>query len=1413
MKKQWALYVAGAALLMATAPTHGYAATANGPKANASFKDLTGLSEPVKEAIDEAVDKGLLQGDMLGNFRPNASLTRQELAVIIQRALDLPLDESTKRYKDVDPDGWAAKAITAVSSAGIMQGDGKGRFMPKGLLTRQEMAALLLRAAGVQPEGNAVENPGLSDWAAVSNWAKPYVSESVRLNNIKVTGGKFEPSATVKRQEVAGMLLNNFYPVARTSTLSDVGEGQARVNGIRYRLSADAAALIKPENAAVLKNAAITVETEGDMITRVTSLTLRASGQPAASNEKEFSGNLMLDGGGATVEGDVAVEADYISIRDLKVKKNFTIGKQLENDFYGLDLQVDGRTNVLGGDSNTVVFENSTLPTVDINKSDVRVEATGTTKIEQMNVMSNATIVGSMTADVSQVYVTGNATQIEVQGNLGNLTLSGSQPMTIVGNAVIGTLAVQTSAPVLLNNSGTVNRLEVNVSSAQVTATPSLNVNSVILGSGVPASTVTGATTSPPVNTAPYIVTELPGTLLQLADGSTTINLVPYFRDDEQTKLHYTVASTPATTVKAAVDANGLLTLTPLKSGTSRIVIAVDDGLGKKVTTTFTATVNTAPVASELADQRKALTTGDLVLDLSQWFTDAERDPISYQAESDNEAIAAIVLTGDQLTVTPLQVGSTPITITADDGRGGKSTRTFVMTVDPVPNQAPTLTESVMTNQNLLIGANAYTLDVGEYFADPEQQPLTYAAESSDPAVAKVAMNGSQLSVQALKVGSTVVKVTAIDVHDAAVSASFTVTVPNRLPQAGIAPAGAQAYVGKADYTLDVSELFSDADGQPLTYEVESGSPSIATAALAGPQLSVHALAVGSTELTVTATDDQGGTESLKFVVEVPNQKPSEIAPQTDLTMTKGDEQIVDPAAVFADPEGQPLTYTVAVSDPAIASATIEAGQVKIIALAPGDIKVELTAKDSLGAENTSKFNVKVVNRKPVASSQPQDMTLHLGDGDQELDPADYFSDPDGQSLVYTAQSSNAGVAAVTTSNGRVVIHVVGIGTANVTLTATDPLNASEQASFTVDVPNRAPYAAHPPANRTLTVGGADVVLDLSGVFEDDDGQALTFEATDSDETVAVSHVSGSMLTIHALSQGASTVTLRAKDSMGATATAALEVTIQAKPPNQPPKVDTAPSDQSIAIGSSDYKLNLATVFSDPDGDTLTYTAVAQNSTIATAAVSGSQLTVHALSPGATKVTLTATDGAGASQSASFTVTVTGVQNNRPEVVAVIPEQVLTGGVTNTRSFDLSQLFEDPDGDAMTFSAVGSVPGAVTVSVSDGMISLSAGASAGVSTITITADDGKGGTGQYSLVVRNAPLMAGGRLTVTINQPIDLAAYFPGENVFKMYAGTADSTFIGPTTLNGTTWAPVDRLFWTWIIGADGKAIVVVAKA
>ncbi len=161
----------------------------------------------------------------------------------------------------------------------------------------------------------------------------------------------------------------------------------------------------------------------------------------------------------------------------------------------------------------------------------------------------------------------------------------------------------------------------------------------------------------------------------------------------------------------------------------------------------------------------------------------------------------------------------------------------------------------------------------------------------------------------------------------------------------------------------------------------------------------------------------------------------------------------------------------------------------------------------------------------------------------------------------------------------------------------------------------------------------------------------------------------------------------------------------------------------------------MASYFTDPDDDALTYNAVSSDIEVAAVAVSGSVATVTGVAAGAATVTVTATDAGGLSAQQSVAVT---VPNRAPVAADKIPDQHAVAGV-RVWAVPVAGSFADPDGDSLALGATTSDAAVVSVvGGSASSIDLYA-TGAGEAVVTVTATDPGGLSAELSFGVGVEP--------------------------------------------------------------------------
>ncbi|UUZ83237.1 S-layer homology domain-containing protein [Paenibacillus sp. P26] len=151
-------------------------------KDSTSFTDLKDLDAATKAKFDEMIKAGIFDGVKDGVFGIKEKMNRAQFAKVAALIFQLKVDTAQKSstFSDVKADdpanGYALPYIEAIYKAGITDGYAPGQFNPAGEVTREQLAAFLLR--GLNLDTQAKSTPGVSD-KTVSDWARGYVALAI----------------------------------------------------------------------------------------------------------------------------------------------------------------------------------------------------------------------------------------------------------------------------------------------------------------------------------------------------------------------------------------------------------------------------------------------------------------------------------------------------------------------------------------------------------------------------------------------------------------------------------------------------------------------------------------------------------------------------------------------------------------------------------------------------------------------------------------------------------------------------------------------------------------------------------------------------------------------------------------------------------------------------------------------------------------------------------------------------------------------------------------------------------------------------------------------------------------------------------------------------------------------------------
>lgn len=129
------------------------------------------------------------------------------LSIFVAIVMTMTMVVPAFAYTDTDDSDYNAP-ITHLSGLGVINGYEDGSFQPEKVVTRAEMAKLLVVALGLEAGASLLEGTSSFDDVPTTHWATGYIAVAVQYGLIKGDGdGNFRPDDTVNYAEVATMAL------------------------------------------------------------------------------------------------------------------------------------------------------------------------------------------------------------------------------------------------------------------------------------------------------------------------------------------------------------------------------------------------------------------------------------------------------------------------------------------------------------------------------------------------------------------------------------------------------------------------------------------------------------------------------------------------------------------------------------------------------------------------------------------------------------------------------------------------------------------------------------------------------------------------------------------------------------------------------------------------------------------------------------------------------------------------------------------------------------------------------------------------------------------------------------------------------------------------------------------------------
>ncbi|MFC9708939.1 carbohydrate binding domain-containing protein [Paenibacillus sp. NPDC056933] len=168
------------------------------------YKDLTGHWS--QSAVMRMQELALLQGYTDGTFKPNQVISRAEFVSILDRVFGFAGGPS-KSFADMATEAWFYDALTRANASGIIQGTDPDHLSPDEPITRQDAAVMVDRAFQLSTDTEKEsELLKFHDADNVSSYAKKALTYLASEHIMKGYQGKLNPKSPITRAETAGLL-------------------------------------------------------------------------------------------------------------------------------------------------------------------------------------------------------------------------------------------------------------------------------------------------------------------------------------------------------------------------------------------------------------------------------------------------------------------------------------------------------------------------------------------------------------------------------------------------------------------------------------------------------------------------------------------------------------------------------------------------------------------------------------------------------------------------------------------------------------------------------------------------------------------------------------------------------------------------------------------------------------------------------------------------------------------------------------------------------------------------------------------------------------------------------------------------------------------------------------------------------
>lgn len=179
------------------------------------YADVPGEGYWAHNGIDYVIENGIMgstKTDAL-TFEPNTPCTRSMIVAMLYSLAGNPAVSFEGRFSDVGPNQWYSKAVIWAYRNGVVSGYDNGCFGPNDLVTREQLAVILMKYAENIEGKKTTERANLADFPdeGKATWSRDAVRWAVAVGLIsgKSSGNQLflDPQGKATRAEAACILM------------------------------------------------------------------------------------------------------------------------------------------------------------------------------------------------------------------------------------------------------------------------------------------------------------------------------------------------------------------------------------------------------------------------------------------------------------------------------------------------------------------------------------------------------------------------------------------------------------------------------------------------------------------------------------------------------------------------------------------------------------------------------------------------------------------------------------------------------------------------------------------------------------------------------------------------------------------------------------------------------------------------------------------------------------------------------------------------------------------------------------------------------------------------------------------------------------------------------------------------------